>query len=361
MAPRTHWKTLHKQLQQYKNQTGHTNVPSTLDKYKTLVNYVKNVRSANRQEQAGEPQCRRILEEERKSLDDMGFEWVLNVNKKTFAESLNKLRAFQAEHGHCQVPGIHPEDPDLSDFCQKLRRKKPGKSRMKLLLDIGFKFDQEPPPSIHADHIGSESESSGIYDSDDEIEEEAPSERVVHVAAPIIHQTPSNVEQELLESMNNSAISVLQNENDNEQIEIDGDAEENFINIDKEGSTEKATTGDTDYGHEVAAHALTQTGESHLEKLNEEVSTAKKKEQKQKKQKKKTTEKGSTEKTTTDKDFGCEVDVNTLTQTGDSHSEKLNEEVSKTKKKEKNQKKKSTKKVNIPARRSGRNCTKVQG
>jgi hypothetical protein len=98
-------------------------------------------------------QKRGELDTERKrKLDSIGFEW--QPYSKQWEQMFDALQKFQAEQGHCRVPGRWPENVKLASWVATQRaRKAAGKlsdDRIKRLDNLGFAWrvysDESQPP-----------------------------------------------------------------------------------------------------------------------------------------------------------------------------------------------------------------------
>ena len=132
-------------------------VPSNYRDFPKLGNYVRNVRQNYRYEKEGIEPNRIMSAEERKGLDDMGFEWTIPKKHREYWQNLAELKKFKVEFGHCNVPDTH-EDKELVSWCKKLRAKPPGKKRLGVLTEIGFQVQGDTAIDIAAvQHIDSSS------------------------------------------------------------------------------------------------------------------------------------------------------------------------------------------------------------
>jgi hypothetical protein len=75
-------------------------------------------------------------------LQTIGFGWV--IRDGLWPKKYNQLAVFKAQHGHCDVPVMWPENPQLGGWIGRQRHlKKSGKllpDREKMLNEIGFKW-----------------------------------------------------------------------------------------------------------------------------------------------------------------------------------------------------------------------------
>ncbi len=107
------WEQRFKELEQFKNQHGHCNVPARYPPNPGLGSWVHNVRNAKK---------RGTLEEERACrLDALGFCW---MKQRTMTQRVNDLKAFKKEHEHCNVPRKYRPDPALGYWVATIRKRK---------------------------------------------------------------------------------------------------------------------------------------------------------------------------------------------------------------------------------------------
>ncbi|ELR21862.1 helicase associated domain containing protein [Acanthamoeba castellanii str. Neff] len=66
----------------------------------------------------------KMKEERVRKLEELGFLWRCEqTGKVIWEEMIEKLKAFQARHGHCRVPVEWPEDPQLSAWVVYVRQR----------------------------------------------------------------------------------------------------------------------------------------------------------------------------------------------------------------------------------------------
>lgn len=125
------------QLRLFKEKQGHLRVTQKFDK--NLATFCTNMRSARRKSTGKGPGGLSVTEERIKALDDLGFDWEPSFDdSKPFAERIEELKEFKAEHGHLAVTTKHR---NLSLFCNKMRSEKKGGNlpddKIKALDDLG--------------------------------------------------------------------------------------------------------------------------------------------------------------------------------------------------------------------------------
>jgi len=91
-----HWEKYFRQLVEFKQEHGHTNVPQRSGKYRELGTWVRNQRAAKRYK-------RPIMAERAKRLDEIGFIWVI-IEPMAWEKMFAALVEFKKIHGHCNVP-----------------------------------------------------------------------------------------------------------------------------------------------------------------------------------------------------------------------------------------------------------------
>ena len=99
-------------LRLYKEKHGHVNVSQKEDK--SLYHFCWNLRQACiNPEKSSKLNDYRIA-----SLDSLGFDWSMNerrVERKSFAQRIEDLRAYKEKHGHIRVK--QSDDTSLYEFC----------------------------------------------------------------------------------------------------------------------------------------------------------------------------------------------------------------------------------------------------
>ena len=96
-------------LRVYKEKNGDVNVKGTGEKL--LNKFCKNIRYARKHPE----KYNRLINVERiASLDALGFEWNMRIDRKSFAQRIEDLRAYKEKHGHVNVK--EREDKSLNRF-----------------------------------------------------------------------------------------------------------------------------------------------------------------------------------------------------------------------------------------------------
>ena len=133
------WEERFKELQAFKKEHGHCNVPCRYKANPVLGRWVANLRQRKK---------RGILTEDNiRILDALGFCWdrkpaVARAMTAVWKQRINELKAFKKEHGHCNVPGQYPPNRPLGHWVAFTRSwKKAGKlakERIRCLEKLGF-------------------------------------------------------------------------------------------------------------------------------------------------------------------------------------------------------------------------------
>lgn len=135
-----HWEKYFRQLVEFKQEHGHTNVPQRSGKYAALGTWVRNQRAAKRYK-------RPIMAERAKRLDEIGFVWVL-VEPMAWEKMFAALVEYKKVHNHCNVPQKAGEYKRLGKWVNTQRTHfyrgtlKPDRKRQ--LESIGFVWNLRP-------------------------------------------------------------------------------------------------------------------------------------------------------------------------------------------------------------------------
>jgi len=111
-----------KDLMDFKDNFGHTNVPkSKPGKYQPLGDWCNNVRMSYKKIQARETPHFKLTEEHIRQLEDAGFKWSLSAYS-TFDERYAELMRYKEKFRHCNVPRSKSgEYQSLGSWCDNLR------------------------------------------------------------------------------------------------------------------------------------------------------------------------------------------------------------------------------------------------
>ena len=133
------WKQRFKELESFKKEHGHCNVPTRYRANPALANWVTNLRQRKKHGTLPEDKIR--------ILDALGFSWdrkpaVAKAVAAVWKQRIKELKAFKKEHGHCNVPTHYPANRPLGSWVNFTRhRKKTGKlakERIRCLEELGF-------------------------------------------------------------------------------------------------------------------------------------------------------------------------------------------------------------------------------
>jgi hypothetical protein len=117
---RDDWEKHYEELKEYKNETGHCNVPARFSKNRRLGIWVSAQRQQSKAlQQNSEPMTHgsaRLSQERIDLLDNLGFTWTIR-SRDSLGESWNQrlqdLKAYKAAYGNCLVPSRYPPNPEL--------------------------------------------------------------------------------------------------------------------------------------------------------------------------------------------------------------------------------------------------------
>jgi hypothetical protein len=136
-----YWVSRFLQLAEFKRVHGHCNVPVNWTPDPQLGRWL----SGQRLRKASLPVSRRKL------FDAVGIDWA--PLKTAWNRRYEELRAFKEIHGHCRVAADWPENPELALWVANQRRRRRGLDGLekRLLKRIGF--DWAPGETIWAKHV----------------------------------------------------------------------------------------------------------------------------------------------------------------------------------------------------------------
>ena len=124
------WNARYCELETFKAQHGHCNVPQS---HGTLGRWVTSQRTKRKDD--------RLPQERVQQLDALGFDWSPRSTIPTWDDSYGQLKAFLIEHGHCNVPQSHGP-LGIWVTSQRTKRKKENltEERVEKLDDLGFNW-----------------------------------------------------------------------------------------------------------------------------------------------------------------------------------------------------------------------------
>lgn len=135
------WDERFSQLKQYKEQNGHCRVPKKYDANTQLGNWVSKQRQKYKKN--------KLLPKEIKSLEGIGFGWVLKKHEIVgWDERFKQLKEYKEQNRHCRVPWGYKANPQLGNWVSRQRRvyNKTQKGNLlpeqiKSLEGIGFEWE----------------------------------------------------------------------------------------------------------------------------------------------------------------------------------------------------------------------------
>ena len=130
------WESMYKTLAAYRRENGHCGVPGR--EYFHLRRWINSQRVARRQGNLSKDRVRK--------LDALDFDW--DGREEGWERMFAALVKYKKDHGHCDVPGGWPPNPDLAAWVNQQRRSNTrgtlSSRRRKRLEALGFRFrDQE--------------------------------------------------------------------------------------------------------------------------------------------------------------------------------------------------------------------------
>jgi superfamily II DNA or RNA helicase len=129
------WELMFAELERYKDEHGHCNVPDDCKENPKLGTWVGKQRAFRN---AGKLSAARMAR-----LDALGFVW--DTRASNWDVMLAELKEFRRENGHCNVPARSKKNPELAQWVQEQRyRQKAGllaKNREAQLDELDFVWD----------------------------------------------------------------------------------------------------------------------------------------------------------------------------------------------------------------------------
>ena len=126
------WRSMYNLLVQYYRENGNTNVPG---RHPTLCKWVNRNRMARKNG--------KLSDERIKLLDDIDFIW--DTREDNWRKMYFLLKNYLDQNGDTLVPARYPPNPSLGVWVAKqreaYRKEKLSVDRIKLLNEIGFKWD----------------------------------------------------------------------------------------------------------------------------------------------------------------------------------------------------------------------------
>jgi len=136
-------------LEAFKSEFGHCNVPSKYTVNPSLGTWCSNIRCTYNQIQRGQTPKRNLTQDQIERLEEIGFKWKLI---ETFEQKCHDLEAFKSEFGHCNVPYKYSANPSLGYWCSNIRysynqirqgetpSRNLTRDQIERLKEIGFKW-----------------------------------------------------------------------------------------------------------------------------------------------------------------------------------------------------------------------------
>ncbi|NQT37164.1 MAG: Helicase associated domain protein [Planctomycetes bacterium] len=132
----TTWEEKFVQLEEYNAENGHCNVPQGWPDNPTLASWVRSQRIAKKQH--------KLSDERAKRLEAIGFDW--NRLDTLWEEMFLAMKEYEAKYGHCNVPGLWPDNQALGTWVGEQRTAKRrgtvSNQRIQRLEAIGFDWNR---------------------------------------------------------------------------------------------------------------------------------------------------------------------------------------------------------------------------
>jgi hypothetical protein len=107
------------ELEAFKEEFGHCNVPVKYSKNKSLGSWCNNVRASYKQIKKGMKPNYNLSPYMIEQLEKIGFRW--HVVEDKFEKRCFELEAFKEEFGHCNVPVKYSKNKPLGSWCNNVR------------------------------------------------------------------------------------------------------------------------------------------------------------------------------------------------------------------------------------------------
>ena len=139
----------YKQIDDFRDEFGHCNVPSKYSVNPSLGYWCGTIRKSYNQIQQGQTPSRSLTQDQIERLEEIGFKWKL---VETFEQHCRDLEAFKSEFGHCNVPCKYSANPSFGIWCIQIRYsynqiqqgQQPSRNltqdQIERLEEIGFKW-----------------------------------------------------------------------------------------------------------------------------------------------------------------------------------------------------------------------------
>ncbi|WP_257616739.1 helicase associated domain-containing protein, partial [Chlamydia suis] len=129
------WEKNFLELQRFREEHGHCKVPKRYPQHPQLASWVRNQRVDFKKGDLSEDRIAR--------LEELGFVWY--VFEEAWEKNFLELKRFQEERGHCNVPSVYPENPDLGSWVSVQRKtfksSELSEDRIARLEELGFVWD----------------------------------------------------------------------------------------------------------------------------------------------------------------------------------------------------------------------------
>ena len=136
--PDKNWKKMYSKLKSFRNKNGHCKVPSKSRENPQLSSWVSRQRHSKN----------KLARWKIDKLNEIGFSWAEDIRKekrKAWLNMYTRLKKFNAENGHCNVPSQYDADEKLGRWIetQRLYKTKMEQWKVDMLEKIGFKWSED--------------------------------------------------------------------------------------------------------------------------------------------------------------------------------------------------------------------------
>ena len=132
------WNKRFEELQSFKEQKGHCDVPARYKENRLLGSWLTKQRTLRRNGS--------LSDEYQQKLTNLGVTWGKQEKQRTWDDLFNVLLLFKQEHGHCNVPCHYKKNPRLARWALKQRQNKRkgdlDSVKVARLTKIGFVWDK---------------------------------------------------------------------------------------------------------------------------------------------------------------------------------------------------------------------------
>ncbi|MEM1010486.1 MAG: helicase associated domain-containing protein, partial [Myxococcota bacterium] len=136
--PDRNWKKMYNKLKVFKNKHGHCKVPSKSKEDPQLSSWVSRQRHSKN----------KLEKWKIEKLNEISFSWAEDIRKekrKAWLNMYTRLKKFNTDNGHCNVPSQYDADEKLGRWIetQRLYKDKMEQWKIDMLERLGFKWSED--------------------------------------------------------------------------------------------------------------------------------------------------------------------------------------------------------------------------